>query len=61
MAHYVIDEVDKGAPILIQEIEWKGEELEELQERIHGYEHELIVKAAAKVTQEILDGRGSKP
>ncbi|RFU76572.1 phosphoribosylglycinamide formyltransferase [Trichoderma arundinaceum] len=59
MAHYVIAEVDRGAPILVKEIEWKGEELEELKERIHVHEHELIVKATAKVVQEILEGRGT--
>ncbi|KAI1174971.1 phosphoribosylglycinamide formyltransferase [Nemania sp. FL0916] len=59
MAHYVIDEVDRGTPILIQEIEWKGEELEELKERIHVHEHELIVKATAKVVQEIVESRGT--
>lgn len=59
MAHYVIDEVDRGAPILVKEIEWHGEELEQLKERIHVHEHELIVKAAAKVVQDILDSRRS--
>ncbi|KAK6820603.1 hypothetical protein PG990_012589 [Apiospora arundinis] len=58
MAHYVIDEVDRGAPIEVKEIEWKGEELEELKERMHVHEHELIVKATAKVVQEIVEGRG---
>lgn len=59
MAHYVIDEVDRGEPILVQEIEWKGEELEELKERIHVHEHQLIVKAAAKVVQEIVGARAA--
>ncbi|KAG5949031.1 hypothetical protein E4U53_006064 [Claviceps sorghi] len=59
MAHYVIDEVDRGAPIVVQEIEWKGEGLEELKERIHVHEHELIVRAAAKVVQEIVAGRAT--
>ncbi|KAI3328851.1 formyl transferase [Ustulina deusta] len=59
MAHYVIAEVDRGAPIVVQEIEWKGEELEELKERMHFHEHELIVKATAKVAQEIVEGRGT--
>lgn len=59
MAHYVIDEVDKGTPIMVKEIEWKGEGLEELKERIHVEEHQLIVKAAAKVVQEIVEGRGN--
>jgi phosphoribosylglycinamide formyltransferase len=59
MAHYVIDEVDRGAPIMVEEIEWKGEELDELKERIHVREHELIVKATAKVVQEIVESRGT--
>ena len=57
MVHYVIQAVDRGEPIMVQEIEWKGEELPELEERIHSYEHELIVKATAKVVGEILEGR----
>ncbi|TVY54287.1 Phosphoribosylglycinamide formyltransferase [Lachnellula suecica] len=61
MAHYVIDEVDRGAPIMVKEIEWEGEELEELKERMHFHEHELIVKATAKVAQEIVEGRERKP
>jgi phosphoribosylglycinamide formyltransferase len=59
MAHYVIDEVDRGDPILIQEIEWKGEELKELEDRIHSHEHTLIVDATAKVAQEIVEKRGA--
>lgn len=59
MAHYVIDEVDRGAPILVKEIEWEGEGLEDLKERIHVHEHELIVKATAKVAQEIVECRGT--
>jgi Formyl transferase len=61
MVHYVIDEVDRGAPIMVKEIEWEGEELEELKERMHFHEHELIVKATAKVAQEIVEGRERKP
>lgn len=57
MAHYVIQEVDRGAPILVEEIEWNGEELAELEANIHSREHELIVKATAKVVDEILDKR----
>lgn len=57
MAHYVIDEVDRGAPILVKEVEWKGEELDEFKERMHGHEHELIVQATAEVSQEIVEGR----
>lgn len=61
MVHYVIDEVDRGDPIMVKEIEWQGEELEELKERMHFHEHELIVKATAKVTREIVEGRERKP
>lgn len=57
MAHYVIAEVDRGTPIIIQEIEYKGENLEQLQERIHSHEHGLITKATAKVAGEIIQGR----
>jgi phosphoribosylglycinamide formyltransferase len=61
MVHYVIDEVDRGAPIMVKEIEWEGEELEDLKERMHLHEHELIVKATAKVAQEIVEGRERRP
>ncbi|KAK4118751.1 phosphoribosylglycinamide formyltransferase [Parathielavia appendiculata] len=56
MVHYVIDKVDRGEPILIKEIECReGEDLHQLEERIHSYEHELIVEATGKVAKEILD------
>lgn len=55
MVHYVIDKVDRGEPILVREIECRaGEELHQLEERIHSQEHELIVEAAAKVAREIV-------
>lgn len=57
MAHYVIDEVDRGTPILVQEVEWEGEELEAFKEKMHVYEHVLIVKATSKVVQDIVEGR----
>lgn len=57
MVHYVVLEVDRGDPIMVQEIEWQGEELPQLEERVHSYEHELIVKATAKVAREILEER----
>ncbi|TLS26438.1 hypothetical protein PpBr36_05325 [Pyricularia pennisetigena] len=56
MIHYVIAEVDRGAPIMVQEIECRqGETLEELEQRIHSHEHELIVKATAQVVKEIAE------
>ncbi len=57
MVHYVVLTVDRGEPILVQEVDWQGEELAELEEKIHSYEHELIVKATAKVAEEILAER----
>ncbi|KOS17286.1 Phosphoribosylglycinamide formyltransferase [Escovopsis weberi] len=57
MVHYVIETVDRGEPIMVREIEWQGEELPQLEERIHSYEHELIVGAAAKVVAEIVASR----
>ncbi|KAK7226626.1 hypothetical protein V2G26_014629 [Clonostachys chloroleuca] len=49
MAHYVIHEVDKGTPILTEEIKWEGEELDQFKEKMHAREHPLIVNATAKV------------
>lgn len=57
MAHYVIAEVDRGAPILVEEIEWNGEELAALEEKMHVREHDIIVKATDKVAREIVEGR----
>ncbi|KAK4035232.1 formyl transferase [Parachaetomium inaequale] len=55
MVHYVIDKVDRGEPILVKEIECReGEDLHQLEERIHSHEHELIVEAAAKVAKEVV-------
>lgn len=61
MVHYVIAQVDRGEPILVREIECrKGEKLNELEERIHSHEHELIVEAAAKVAREIQERKKTK-
>ncbi len=57
MAHYVIAEVDRGSPIIVQEIPWEGEDLAALQEKIHGHEHALLVNATAKVAKEIVESR----
>ncbi|KAH7478342.1 formyl transferase [Fusarium oxysporum f. sp. albedinis] len=59
MAHYVIAEVDRGTPILVKEIEWKGEDLEQYKEKVHSHEHELIVNTTAKVAQETVKNRRS--
>lgn len=55
MIHYVIAQVDRGEPIMTKEIECKeGESLEDLEQRIHSHEHELLVAATARVVGEIL-------
>ncbi|KAK7755956.1 Bifunctional purine biosynthetic protein ADE5,7 [Diatrype stigma] len=61
MVHYVVLKVDRGDPILVREIEFQeGDELAQVEERIHSHEHELIVEATAKVVREILEARGGK-
>jgi phosphoribosylglycinamide formyltransferase len=55
MIHHVIDEVDRGQPILTREIEIQnGEGLEPLTERIHVQERELLVEATEKMVAEII-------
>jgi phosphoribosylglycinamide formyltransferase len=45
MIHYVIEEVDEGEPIVVEEIEmYEGESLNSLEERIHKAEHQAIVE-----------------
>jgi phosphoribosylglycinamide formyltransferase len=53
--------VDRVAPIVVKKIEWEGEDLEELKERMHFHEHQLIVKATAKVAQEIVETSRVRP
>ncbi|KAK1755598.1 phosphoribosylglycinamide formyltransferase [Echria macrotheca] len=54
MVHYVIKQVDRGETIMTREIEIRqGESLDELKERIHANEHQLIVEATAHVVGEI--------
>lgn len=45
MVHYVINEVDRGLPIVTREIPCiEGESLEDLTERVHSIEHQIIVE-----------------
>lgn len=49
MIHYVITEVDKGEPIVVEEVPCQGCETEnDLEERIHKVEWKLIVQGTAK-------------
>ena len=53
MIHYVVAEVDRGAPIVVRDVPMKkGETVEELEARIHVVEHEAIVEGVRRV----LDG-----
>ena len=58
MVHYVIDQVDRGAPVLVKDVEMKtGESQDELEERIHKTEWQLIVEATSKVLAELEEKR----
>ncbi len=58
MVHHVIKRVDRGEVIMTREIECReGEDLQQLSERIHAEEHQLIVKATAHIVGEILASR----
>lgn len=57
MIHRVIPELDRGEPVLHREIDMKeGETVDELKERIHKVEHEAIVAAVKRVTEQLADG-----
>jgi len=51
MVHYVIEDVDKGEPIVVKEltIDSSKETLEEYEQRLHATEHIAIVEATNKV------------
>ncbi|KAJ2558134.1 phosphoribosylglycinamide formyltransferase [Coemansia sp. RSA 1933] len=50
MVHYVIPEVDKGEPILTQQVPCvEGDSLQDLENRIHAVEHEILPKAVKLV------------
>jgi phosphoribosylglycinamide formyltransferase len=54
MIHEVIAEVDAGDAIVTQEVPLReGESLDELEERIHEVEHDLIVEGTRKTLEKI--------
>ncbi|KAK6198141.1 phosphoribosylglycinamide formyltransferase [Scheffersomyces amazonensis] len=54
MIHRVITEVDKGAPILVKEIELiKSDTLEQYEDKVHKVEHVAIVEGTNLILQEI--------
>ena len=53
MVHHVINEIDAGETILTEEVLLNpNESLEELKERMHSVEHQLLVKAINKLSRE---------
>ncbi|KAH0559536.1 hypothetical protein GP486_003948 [Trichoglossum hirsutum] len=58
MIHYVVRDVDRGEPIVVQEVEMKeGDTVESLEERIHVVEHELIVKGTGMALARLWEKR----
>lgn len=58
MMHYMINQVDRGSPILVREIPCKSEEtLEELTNRIHEQEHHIIVEGTAMAIIKLWEDR----
>jgi phosphoribosylglycinamide formyltransferase len=58
MLHFLIAEVDRGEPILVEYVDFKsGETLEELTERIHEVEHLIIVKGTGLAIVRLWDER----
>lgn len=54
MVHRVIREVDRGEPLIVREIPIrKDETLEQLEDRIHEVEHQIIVEGAKLVLEEL--------
>ncbi|SCU83341.1 LAFA_0D03026g1_1 [Lachancea sp. 'fantastica'] len=51
MVHYVIQEVDRGEPVIVKEIEIVPgkDSLEEYEQRVHAQEHIAIVEAVQKI------------
>ncbi|KAF2107197.1 formyl transferase [Lophiotrema nucula] len=61
MIHEVIAEVDAGDAIVTEEVALREEEtLEELEERIHGVEHGLIVEGTRRTLEKVGKGRAAK-
>lgn len=54
MIHKVIAEVDRGAPVLVKEIDLrKDESLDDYETRIHDLEHVAIVEGTNIVLKEL--------
>jgi len=56
MIHYVIREVDRGEPILVEEVPLehpRDDQLDDLLERIHSIEHRAIVRGTQLAIENI--------
>ena len=54
MVHRVIKEVDRGEPLIVEQVEMnKGESIEVFEERLHRVEWEILVQAAKKVLDDV--------
>ncbi|WRT63987.1 uncharacterized protein IL334_000914 [Kwoniella shivajii] len=54
MVHRVVAEVDRGEPLVVRNVEIKKEDkLEDLENRIHEIEHQIIVEGAKLVLEEL--------
>jgi phosphoribosylglycinamide formyltransferase len=61
MVHYVINEVDRGEAILVREIQCRTPEtLDELTNRMHQEEHQIIVEGTALAIIKLWEDRGHK-
>lgn len=60
MVHYVIEDVDMGEVILVEEVEMRvGEGLEELKGRVRVVEHAVIVEGTARAAERFRGQRGT--
>ncbi|WOO82080.1 Phosphoribosylglycinamide formyltransferase [Vanrija pseudolonga] len=54
MIHRVIKEVDRGEPLVVRNVDIKTEDkIEDLEQRIHSVEHEIIVEGARLILDEL--------
>ncbi|KAM5538175.1 hypothetical protein V8D89_008062 [Ganoderma adspersum] len=62
MVHRVVKEVDRGAPVLIREVEiLPGEPIEAFEDRLHKVEWKIIVEGTAKVLDEVAPMKSVSP
>jgi Formyl transferase len=58
--HYVISEVDRGEPMVVEYVEFKsGETLEDLTDRMHNIEHVLIIRGTGLAIAKLWEERRS--